>query len=105
MGLRGASVVLGSPSFQYSSIPLFHCSVSHVEFRSEIDLARFWVIGQELGAAFDQHLAFVDDVTTINQPQHLSHAMVRDQNAQAPFLEPAKDLLHFIDRNRVNAAE
>ena len=39
---------------------------SHVKFGSQINLACFRVVCQKLGGAFDQDLAFVNDVSAID---------------------------------------
>src|SRR5439155_20437309 len=41
--------------------------VSHIKIRPEINLPRLRVVGQKFSRAFDQHLSFVNDVTSVNQ--------------------------------------
>ena len=55
--------------------------------------------------AFVDHFALVDQIGAVHQLEGLAHVVVGDQDAQPALLEPAHDLLHLVDRDRVDAAE
>src|ERR1051325_2291437 len=82
-----------------------HVSLLHIKLRSQINFSGFRIVRQKFRAAFDEHFAFVNDVAAINQLQRFADVVVGDQNSESTLLQSADDLLHFINRNRIYAAE
>src|SRR4051794_10218918 len=54
---------------------------SHPEILAEIEAAHIRIRDDLLGRAFGQDVAGVDDVRPVDQPQRLTHVVVRNQNA------------------------
>src|SRR5438034_864577 len=51
------------------------------------------------------HLAFMNQISAVHQLECLAHVVVGNQDAQTAFLQAPDNLLHFINRDRINAAE
>src|SRR5574340_155817 len=72
---------------------------------AEINLPYALIINNFLWLAGRQDLALVDDVGVVANAQRFPHVMVRNQDADAAFLEEADDLLNFQHRYRIDARE
>ena len=55
-------------------------------------------------AALEDHSA-VHDVGAVGDPERLADVVVRDQDADTPFLQVKDDLLDVADRDRIDARE
>src|SRR5437016_8414126 len=75
------------------------------EIFAEINASYVFIIDDLVGFAEGEHQAVVDDVGVVANPQRFPHVMVRDEDADAAFLEKADDFLNVEYRDRVDARE
>src|SRR2546427_8900763 len=75
------------------------------EIFAEINASYVFIIDDLVGFAEGEHQAVVDDVGVVANPQRLPHVMVRDEDADAAFLQKADDFLNDEERDRVDARE
>src|SRR6266849_7902248 len=76
-----------------------------IKFRPQINLPRIRIIDQQLGLAFADHFAVMDQISAIDQLQRFPDVVIGDEDAEAALLEAADDFLHFINRDRIDAAK
>src|SRR6266850_3902395 len=71
----------------------------------EINASYVFIIDDLVGFAESEHQSVVDDVGVVANPQCFPHVVVRDQDADAAFLEKADDFLNVEYRDRIDARE
>src|SRR2546430_10572768 len=49
--------------------------------------------------------AFVNQIRAVHKLESFAHVVIGDEDAQAALFEAADDFLHFVNRNRVDAAQ
>src|SRR5882762_1694278 len=75
------------------------------EIFAEINASYVFIIDDLVGFAEGEHQSVVDDVGVVANPQRFPNVMVRDEDADAAFLEKADDFLNVEYRNWVDARE
>src|SRR5881296_3635686 len=75
------------------------------EIFAEINASYVFIINDLVRFAEGEHQSVVDDVGVVANPQRFPHVMVRDEDADAAFLEKADDFLNVEYRDRVDARE
>src|SRR2546421_8887066 len=75
------------------------------EILHDIDASNSFIINDHDEFAEGEHQSVVDDVGVIANPQRFPHVMVRDEDADAAFLEKADDFLNVEYRYWVDARE
>src|SRR5258708_30556005 len=73
------------------------------EIFAEINASYVFIIDDLVGFAESEHQSVVDDVGVVANPQCFQHVVVRDQDADAAFLEKADDFLNVEYRDRIDA--
>src|SRR5256885_6335070 len=71
------------------------------EILAEINASNVFIINDLVWFAESEHQAVVDDVGMVANPQRFPHVMVRDEDADAAFLQKADDFLDVEDRKSV----
>src|SRR3954447_11031452 len=77
----------------------------HIELGPQIDFAGLGIVWKVFTTSGVNHLALMNEVSTIHQLQSLAHVMVGNQDSESPLTQSAHDLLHLINCDRINAAE
>src|SRR5258706_12695044 len=72
------------------------------EIFAEINASYVFIIDDLVGFAESEHQSVVDDVGVVANPQCFPHVVVRDQDADAAFLEKAHDFLNVEHRARTH---
>src|SRR5258708_36677928 len=75
------------------------------EIFAEINASYVFIIDDLVGFAESEHQSVVDDVGVVANPQCFPHVVVRDEDADAAFLEKADDFLNVEYRDRIDARE
>src|SRR5713101_8453121 len=75
------------------------------EIFAEINASYIFIINDLVGFAEGEHQSVVDDVGVVANPQRFPDVVVRDEDADAAFLEKADDFLNVEYRYRVDARE
>jgi len=76
-----------------------------VELRPQINLTRLGIVRQKVRRAFSQDFTVQNQVSAVDQLQGFTHVVVRDEYSQTPRLQTPNDLLHFVNRDRIDPAE
>src|SRR5687767_3980059 len=72
---------------------------------AEVDLSGYRIMGDLVGRTGHEDLAIVENVGAIGDCERLAHVVVGDEDADAPLLEPADDLLDVADGDGIDAGE
>src|SRR5258708_8255345 len=75
------------------------------EIFAEINASYVFIIDDLVGFAESEHQSVVDDVGVVANPQCFPHVVVRDEDADAAFLEKADNFLNVEYRARIDAPE
>src|SRR5258705_10221000 len=75
------------------------------EIFAEINASYVFIIDDLVGFAESEHQSVVDDVGVVANSQRFPHVVVRDEDADAAFLEKADDFLNVEYRDRIDARE
>src|SRR5467141_3406960 len=75
------------------------------EIFAEINASYVFIIDDLVGFAESEEQSVVDDVGVVANPECFPHVVVRDENADAAFLEKADDFLNVEYRDRIDARE
>src|SRR6195256_6886674 len=76
-----------------------------LEVFADINASYVFIIDDLVGFSEGEHQSVVDDVGVVANPQRFPHVVVRDENADAAFLEKADDFLNVEYRDRIDARE
>src|SRR5690242_8616256 len=75
------------------------------EILAEVNASYIFIIDDLIGFAEGEHQAFVNYVRMVANPEGFPHVVVRDENADAAFLQKADDFLNIEHGDRIDAGE
>src|ERR1044072_6739493 len=81
-----------------------HCD-SHSELFAEIKPTHFRIFCQVARRAGTKNLPFSHDVSTVSDPQSLSHVVIRDEDADAPTAKIENYALNVVDGFGIDAGK
>ena len=80
-------------------------SLLHSEPLAEVKLTADWIVDEEIFCPFALNAPFENQVGAIDDGKRFAHVMIGDHDGETRFAQIYNDLLHIVDRDRINAAK